>query len=746
MARLLLILAWMVAMCGSAAADGPWSGTWTVTWVKGGAILTIEQTGETVSGTYRNGQGRLTGTVQGRQFEGQISHEDVIETVSATLGPDQNSFTGHTEAGECLSGLRMSQAEASTTARAIDLHSPRAALRSFLDAGNRARDGEPQMLATAVAAVDFGGAAEWSSQAARFTATEQLFNLIDLSTFLLSTIPERTDAAQFEILLPWQAVNSQLDLTLRRNSDGDWLLVMPAAEDLEALKQSARAEGAVRSADAFRQLQSPRDTLRAFLDGMARWTEGGDVQALSTLDLSDVPEVLKTEQGRLSAQYLVRVIDRIGHMSLQSIPNTGTDRTPFVYYDNPAGRIVIEPVGSGEETVWKFSADTVDGVRALLTAIEALPETHMLQDRQVPYSTTFFLREKIRAIAPALLAAADRKGQVEYWQLAGGISTFALLITLTLILRTLLFRILSRPRIEPYFSNPRMMATASGLILALMCVIWYVPHLGLPTASRLYTVPVMGTVVLLTFTYVCWQLIAAVVSLLDIYTARTETQLDEMLLAFAAAVARMALLIFVGLALSHLFSVPTAGILAGFGIGGLAVAFASRETLSNIFGAGILLSDRPFQKGQHIVAGDVNGLVEAVGIRSTRVRNLSGSLLVVPNGKLADTMIKNLGFRKHGTLATTLIVSGGGTPEKISAFIRDITARLVEDPLFVAEATEVNISGITGNGVQIELSTDVNTLSSVTQNEGVHRLFLDILRIADVHGLSLGRGMERSAG
>jgi hypothetical protein len=64
----------------------------------------------------------------------------------------------------------------------------------------------------------------------------------------------------------------------------------------------------------------------------------------------------------------------------------------------------------------------------------------------------------------------------------------------------------------------------------------------------------------------------------------------------------------------------------------------------------------------------------------------------------------------------------------------------------VADATEVNISGITGNGVQIDLSTDVNTLSSVTQNEGVHRLFLDILRIADVHGLSLGRGMERSAG
>jgi small-conductance mechanosensitive channel len=743
MARLLFLLAWMVAMCGSAAADGPWSGTWTVTWVKGGAILTINQSGESLSGTYRNGQGRLTGTVQGLQFEGQINHGDVVEAVSATLGPDQNSFTGHTEAGEWLSGRRMTPAMASKTAHAVDLHSPRAALRSFLDAGNRARDGEPQMLAIAVAAVDFGGAAEWSSQAARFTATEQLFDLIDLSTFQLSTIPERTDATQIDILLPWQAVNSHLDLTLRRTADGDWHLVMPAAEDLEALKQSVGAAGVVRSADAFRQLQSPRDTLRAFLDGTSRWTDGGDVQALSTLDLSDVPEVLKNEQGRLSAQYLVRVIDRIGHMSLQSIPNTGTDRTPYVYYDNPAGRIVIEPVGSSEETAWTFSADTVDGVRALLTAIEALPMAHTLEDRQVPYSGTFYLREKIRAIAPALLAAADRRGQVEYWQLAAGLWAISQLIIVTLILRFLFIRLLTRPRIEVHFRNPRRMAAASGLILAVLSVLWYIPHLGFPTASRLYTVPLMGTVILVTCTYVCWQLIAAVVSVLNIHTARTETQLDEMLLAFVAAVARMALLIFVGLALSHLFSVPTAGILAGFGISGLAVAIASRETLSNIFGAGILLSDRPFKKGDHIVAGDVDGLVEAVGIRSTRVRTLSGNLLVVPNGKLSGDMIKNLGFRKHGMLATKLLVSSDGTPEKISAFIRDITARLVDDPLFVADATEVNISGITEYGVQIDVSTDVNTLSSVAQNEGVHRLFLDILRLAGVHGLSLGYGIEK---
>jgi small-conductance mechanosensitive channel len=517
---------------------------------------------------------------------------------------------------------------------------------------------------------------------------------------------------------------------------------MPAADDLEALNQSVRAD--MRPADTFRQLQNPRDTLRAFLEGTSTWATGGDVLAVSTLDLSDVPEVLKGDQGRLSAQYLVRVIDRVGHMVLQSVPNSGTDRTPFVYYEHPAGRIVIEPVGSGAETKWKFSAETVEGVRGLLNAVEGLPEAHTLQDRQIPYSVTFFLREKVRAHAPALLTAMDRRGQVEYWQLAGALLAMTHLIVLTLILRFLLTRLLTRPRIAVYFSNPRRMAAASALVLTVISVVWYVPHLGFPTATRLYTFPMMGTLILVTFTYVCWQLIAAVVSVLDVHTARTGTQLDEMLLAFVAAAARLALLVLVGLGLSRLFSVPTAGILAGFGIGGLAVAFASRETLSNIFGAGILLSDRPFQKGDHIVAGDVNGLVEAVGIRSTRIRTLSGSILVVPNGTLSDATIENLTSRKAGMLETTLIVSGG-TEEKITSFVQDITTRLAEDPLFASTETEVNISGITANGIQIDLSTTVNTLSSATQNKGVHRLYLDILQMATVRGLSLGLGLEKGA-
>jgi small-conductance mechanosensitive channel len=742
MPRILLVLAWIAALSGSAMADGPWAGEWKVSWANGGAVLILRQTGPDLAGTYGNGLGTLSGTVDGSQFQGKISQDGVAETVTATLGSDQDSFLGYTGAGEWLSALRLPVQDAPTGTTPVDIQTPRAALRSFLDAGNNARAGDPSALASAVDVVDFGDDPAWASQAGRFTATKEFFDLIDLSTFQLSIIPEQTDETQLVFALPRQDDSSHLDLTLQQNATGEWRLLMPAAADLEALNQSVRAD--MRSADAFRQLQNPRDTLRAFLEGTSTWTEGGDVQATSTLDLTGIPEVLKGAQGRLAAQYLVRIIDKVGHMILQSVPNNGADRSPFIYFEHPAGRIVIEPVGTGDEVQWKFSAETVEGVRRLLTALEAFPGGHALDSGQIPYSSTFNLREKVRVYAPALLAGFGTKGRLEYWQVAGALSAVSLLFVLTLIYRIPLTMILRRPGMKVHFKNPARLATASASILAVATIFRFVSYLGLPTTYRLYTVPLFGTFLLLAITYVGWQLIAGVVSVLEKHTGNTESQLDEMLLAFVAAIARVSLLVFAGLALSHLFSVPTAGILAGFGIGGLAVAFASRETLSNIFGAGILLSDRPFQKGDHIVADDVNGLVEVVGIRSTRIRTLSGSILVVPNGTLSDATIENLGSRKHGSLATTLIVTGGATPEKIMSFIQDITARLSEDPLFASKETKVNISGITANGIQIDLSANVNTLSSATQDEGVHHLYLDILGMATVRGLSLGRGLEKT--
>lgn len=89
-----------------------------------------------------------------------------------------------------------------------------------------------------------------------------------------------------------------------------------------------------------------------------------------------------------------------------------------------------------------------------------------------------------------------------------------------------------------------------------------------------------------------------------------------------------------------------AGLLAGLGIGGLAVALAAKETLANLFGSLAVLMDRTFQVGDKINQGDVTGVVERIGLRSTRVRTAEGYLVSIPNQLITNAPVTNMGPEK----------------------------------------------------------------------------------------------------
>lgn len=86
-----------------------------------------------------------------------------------------------------------------------------------------------------------------------------------------------------------------------------------------------------------------------------------------------------------------------------------------------------------------------------------------------------------------------------------------------------------------------------------------------------------------------------------------------------------------------------AGLLAGLGIGGLAVALAAKETLANLFGSIAVLMDRTFQVGDTIKQGEVTGVVEKIGLRSTLVRTAEGYTVSIPNQIVTNAPVTNMG-------------------------------------------------------------------------------------------------------
>lgn len=89
------------------------------------------------------------------------------------------------------------------------------------------------------------------------------------------------------------------------------------------------------------------------------------------------------------------------------------------------------------------------------------------------------------------------------------------------------------------------------------------------------------------------------------------------------------------------------GLIASLGIGGLAVALAAQDTLANLFGAVAIFLDKPFRVGDRIQLDQVDGVVETIGLRSTRVRNLDGHLITIPNKTIGNATITNITRRPH---------------------------------------------------------------------------------------------------
>lgn len=734
MTRILLAFLSTVALITSAAADEIWSGEWEVEWRTGGSVLLLQQQGSNVEGQYLSGRGKLQAVASGSQLSGTVTYDRGFEKFTITLASDGQSFSGRTETRSWLSGRRLKPG-ASLEIPEPDLRNPRSAFASFLVAANMARDGKTDAWSSAAASVDFGELTKAGSQESWFAAAEQLFQVIDLATFELSDIPESAGPSPLKIALPQQNSKATIDLEMVQAPDGQWRILLPPPASLQAALDSAQAQ----TADGYLNLKSPRDTVRTFLEGMRRWSEGGDHLAIDTIDLTSVPQALKIEQGRLTAQYLVRIIDRIGAMFPQGIPNSGNDREHYVYFKHPVGSIVIEPVDTDGSTKWRFSTETLKNAPALYHAIQELPAFHALDPRSIPHSSRFAIGEWVRRFVPAVGSQVPGRTGLEYWQLIAITLVVLIEVVIAVAVRAINLWLLTAIRVTEHISSPKRLATAVGICVATLIGWWIVPMIGLPASIRQYTLPILGTLIIAVSTYIVWQLISALVSIMRSYTEGPNGHIDRTPLAFAEGIARLALILTAGYSLALWWSIPTNGLLAGLGIGGLALALASKQSLSNLFGTGILLGDRPFRTGDRVIADNINGVVEEVGIRSTRIRTSQDSLLVVPNGELARLSIDNLGARRKQTFHSNLLVSFGPEPEKFQEFVEAIMAKILSQPIFLATSTKVHISSITTRGVEIEVSTALDTLSNQAYREATHALLLDILRLAGERGLLLGR-------
>jgi MscS family membrane protein len=175
-------------------------------------------------------------------------------------------------------------------------------------------------------------------------------------------------------------------------------------------------------------------------------------------------------------------------------------------------------------------------------------------------------------------------------------------------------------------------------------------HIGLslfsfPENIRKILTNIFNILVALIVAYFLVRMVDLLIAYIQPRVEATESKLDDQMLPILRKSLRVFIVVIVFLVVLQNMGYNIFSLLAGLGLGGLALALAAQETLSNFFGSIAIFADRPFHVGDRIQVEGYDGPVEAIGFRSTKIRTLDGTLVTIPNSKIANTCINNISAR-----------------------------------------------------------------------------------------------------
>ena len=437
-------------------------------------------------------------------------------------------------------------------------------------------------------------------------------------------------------------------------------------------------------------------------------------------DLSDIkPASDRDERGRLAAAQLSDYLNRTERPTPWEFDNYETGKKQDVY-KSEKGPITCE---RQEDESWLFTAETRLAVAVYSEKVadrEATGGAGEYRD-----ATTW-----VRDLFP--LVMRKRAVLLAYWQwiALGALVLAGIVVSLLIQVLILLMaqRIAKRRGVE--LKRGRKMMRPFGLIAT--GTIWYVGLKYLLLGETAYAV-LMNSARFVLMVGVVWSASRVIDWIAEIFAGMaraTRSKLDDILVPMVRRVVKIVVVILGMVWIAENMGQDIGTLLAGLGIGGIAIALASRDSVENFFGAITILADRPFEVGDWIVMGDIEGTVSKIGFRSTRVRTFYNSLITFPNAMLIRSAVDNLGRRLYRRLKLQLGVTYDTPPEKLEAFIEGIRELIRRHPHTRKDYYHVYFHGYGDNSLDILVYLFLVVPDWGTELRERQNLLMDILRLS----------------
>ncbi len=254
--------------------------------------------------------------------------------------------------------------------------------------------------------------------------------------------------------------------------------------------------------------------------------------------------------------------------------------------------------------------------------------------------------------------------------------------------------------------------------------------------ARLATA-LLKAVVIFDVAWFLFNLVDMVDHYLGSWAARTESTLDDHLAPLIRKTLRIFIVVMAGLMAIQTFGYPVTGVLASLGIGGLAFALAAKDTVSNIFGSLMIIFDRPFQVGDWVKAGELEGTVEEVGFRSTKIRTFAKTLICVPNNIIANMALDNYSRMPKRRIRLTVGVSYQTTPALMREAVSRIRELLRTHPAIDQEFFLVNFTDFGASSLDIMVYCFTGTTVWADYLDAREDVCLKIMDILEELGLEI---------
>jgi MscS family membrane protein len=434
---------------------------------------------------------------------------------------------------------------------------------------------------------------------------------------------------------------------------------------------------------------SPRDALTAFLE-LCR--DGAYEQAASYLELDDE----QVNEGPRLARRLKAVLDRHLWFDLDQI----SDATTGALDDGLAADLeevgAIPGPGSTMRPVllhraadpsqgWRFSATTVGNIEKWYNSLD----NHWLLE----HLPTVLLRPGPADILIWQWLALPLLGLVAWI-----IGRIAALISVRLLTR-FVHQTMNQWDDTLLARSRRPLTIAWSLSFAYLTL----PALQLYLPAQTFLHATFRALAIALFFWILLIFVGVVQQIAVLSQWAQEHPTYRALLPLAARVGNVVIIILAIMAFVAEFGYSISTMLAGLGIGGLAVALAAQKTVENLIGAFSIGADQPFREGDFVRVEDFVGTVEAIGLRSTRIRTLDRTLISLPNGRLADMRIESYSARDRIRLACVVGLVYNTTPAQMREILAGLEQVLRDQEKIWPDAVVVRFKEFGASSLDIEI-------------------------------------------